>query len=74
VIVPRPFLVAFALAAAMVAVGLVYGVNHGAPVEAASPMPQAAPPAPPVPAPAPPPVAVAPAAPAPARAPSAPNP
>jgi hypothetical protein len=37
VIVPRPFLVAFALAAAMVAVGLVYGVHHGAPAAVAAP-------------------------------------
>jgi len=58
----------------MVAVGLVYGVNHGAPTAASSPAPQAAPPAPPAPVPTPPPVAVAQAAPSPAPAPSAPNP
>ena len=56
----------------MVAVGLVHGVNHAAPVADSPPTPQATP-APPVAAPMPqPPVAVAPAAPAPA--PSAPNP
>ena len=74
-IVSRPFLVAFALAAALVALGLIYGVSQGAPAAVVARPAAATPPVPPAPMPAPPaPVAVAPAAPAPAPATSAPNP
>ena len=66
VIVRRPFLIASALAAAMVVAALLYGMNHGAAAAAnAAPIAAASPPAPAVePMPAPPPVAVASARPA----------
>jgi hypothetical protein len=75
VIVRRPFLVATTLAAAMVVVALVYGVDHGAvAASGAPPAPVAAAPLPVVePVPAAPPVAASAAA-APAPRPSAPNP
>ena len=76
VIVRRPFLIASALAAAMVVAALLYGMNLGAAAAVgASPVPVAAlPPRPAAPEPAPPPVAVVSAAPAPARTTSAPDP
>jgi hypothetical protein len=73
VIVRRPFLVATTLAAAMVVVALVYGVDHGAATANATPAPAAAP-SPPAVEPVPAPVAAVAAAPAPATGPSAPNP
>jgi len=72
-VIPRPLLIAFALAAAMVAVGLVHGVRHGEPAAVAPASAQDVPAAP-LPAPTPAPVAVVPSAPAPAKAPSAPDP